>query len=91
MDTATDRVAVRMDPDLKQQIKEAAEAEHRTISAYVVLACREREAAQSLAAGVRSFLASLPFMAPEMIDTQARVKLLEPLARFSRDTTESAT
>lgn len=42
MDTATDRVAVRMDPDLKHRIKQAAEADHRTISAYVTLACMEK-------------------------------------------------
>lgn len=42
MDTATDRVAVRMDPDLKQRIKAAAKADHRTISAYVTIACKEK-------------------------------------------------
>lgn len=38
MTTATDRVAVRMDPDLKQQIKTAAEADKRTMSSYIVRA-----------------------------------------------------
>lgn len=39
-------------------------------------------AANALAAGVRSFLSSLPYMAPEMVEFQARVKLAEPLAEY---------
>ena len=44
----------------------------------------DHEAAEHLAAGVRSFLSSLPFMAPETVGLQARVKLAEPLAEFER-------
>lgn len=44
-----------------------------------VLQC---DAADNLAAGVRSFLESFPYMAPEMIGMQARVKLAEPLRDY---------
>ena len=40
------------------------------------------EAAEDLAAGVRDFLSSLPYMAPEMVELQAKVKLGEPLADY---------
>jgi hypothetical protein len=39
-------------------------------------------AANALAAGVRSFLSSLPYMAPETVELQARTKLAEPLAEY---------
>jgi hypothetical protein len=40
------------------------------------------EAADNLASNVRSFLTSLPFMAPEQISFQAQVKLQEPLDEY---------
>jgi hypothetical protein len=40
------------------------------------------DVADELAAGVRSFLSSLAFMAPEAVELQARVKLAEPLAGY---------
>jgi hypothetical protein len=39
-------------------------------------------AAEALAGGVRSFLSSLPYTAPEAIDFQARVKLAGPLEEY---------
>lgn len=39
-------------------------------------------AADALAAGVRSFLSSLPYQAPEAISFQASAKLLVPLREF---------
>lgn len=42
------------------------------------------EAADALAGGVKSFLESLPFMAPEMVGTQAQIKLAEPLQDYKR-------
>jgi hypothetical protein len=39
-------------------------------------------AAEALAAGVRSFLSSLPFTAPESVDFQAQAKLAEPLRDY---------
>lgn len=41
------------------------------------------EAAQALAGGVASFIDSLPFMAPENVPVQAKVKLEEPLETFN--------
>lgn len=43
------------------------------------------EAANNLAAGVRSFLESLPFCAPENIGAQAQAKLVEPLAEYDEE------
>jgi hypothetical protein len=40
------------------------------------------ESADNLASNVKSFLASLPYVAPEMIEFQANVKLAEPLAEY---------
>jgi hypothetical protein len=39
--------------------------------------------ADNLAANVRSFLGSLNFMAPEMVETQAMIKLREPLDEYN--------
>jgi hypothetical protein len=41
------------------------------------------EAADNLAANVRSFLTSLPFMAPEQVEFQSKVKLQEPLDEYN--------
>lgn len=41
-----------------------------------------QDVADELAAGVRSFLSSLSFMAPEMVELQAQVKLAQPLAGY---------
>jgi hypothetical protein len=41
-----------------------------------------KEAADNLAANVKSFLSSLPFVAPEQIEFQAQVKLREPLEEY---------
>lgn len=38
--------------------------------------------ARQLAAGIQSFLDSLPFMAPEAVGMHARVKLATPLAEY---------
>lgn len=47
------------------------------------------EATSALAGGVRSFLSSLAFMAPEAISFQARVKLAEPLAEWEASQSSS--
>ena len=49
----------------------------------------ELEAAAGLAEGVRSFLSSLPYMAPEAIGFQAKVKLAEPLADYDEETSDA--
>jgi hypothetical protein len=40
-------------------------------------------AADNLAANVRSFLSSLPFVAPEQVEFQSMVKLREPLDEYN--------
>lgn len=41
-DTAAERLAVRITPDLKRRIRAAARAERRTVSMFAVLAFEER-------------------------------------------------
>lgn len=47
-------------------------------------------AADALAGGIRSFLSSLPYAAPEAIGYQARVKLAGPLAEYERNGTPAS-
>jgi hypothetical protein len=42
------------------------------------------ERGEELAAGVRGFLGTLPYMAPEAVELQARIRLAEPLAEYER-------
>jgi hypothetical protein len=54
-----------------------------TFRALLDLADQNRlEAADELAAGVESFLKSLPYLAPEAIDFHVQVRLREPLEAF---------
>lgn len=48
------------------------------------------DAADELAAGVRSFLQTLPFAAPESIGLHASVKLREKLEEYERIKRESS-
>jgi hypothetical protein len=43
------------------------------------------ESVSNLAANVRSFLGSLPYVAPEQVEFQAEVKLRQPLAEYDEE------
>lgn len=57
---------------MDQVLTEARERKHEEL----------REVVESMAAGIQSFLSSLPYCAPENVAFQAKVKLGEPLAEF---------
>lgn len=48
----------------------------------------ERLAADNLAGGVRDFLSSLSYVAPEALGLHVRVKLLEPLEEWETVTAD---